>query len=582
MKKPNMKSYPLTILMSLAVSTAIAANPSGSLPIMYINTENSANITSKDSYINATYYLDPSGSDFNAIGSADDQLPLQIRGRGNYTWSSFNKKPYRIKLDKKTSLLGMQKSKHFALLAHADDNRGFMRNAVGLELSRLINMSWTPDDQPVEVVLNGKYIGLYFLTETIRVDSNRVSITEQVDNATDNDDITGGWLIEIDNYDSDPHVSVSESGDNNYKINFTYHSPEVLSDAQTSYLTNQMSSLNSAIYSSNKSDCKWAEYVDLEELARYYIVQELVDDYESFHGSCFLYKDRGSNEKWYFGPVWDFGSAFNYDKSQYIYQGREHHQVWIGEMCKYPQFIEKVKTVWRDFLSNHYADIFDYINDYRDYIYSAALSDAQQWPQYGNSDLKSRVSQVKKRLSGSFEWLCKQWGGTIPQYEDTSDVVTAYFIDNVTPPWTDVHAYAWDYSGNLLHSWPGTSMTATTVNGQNAWMIKFNPDHDLPDNTGIIFNNSHSGSGNQTADLILVNGGIYNRDGLISGIQDVSTENLSIIASNGALTIDSQIARCIIVTRIDGTQLSLQVLPGLNTFSLPHGFYIINAKKYIL
>jgi hypothetical protein len=125
-------------------------------------------------------------------------------------------------------------------------------------------------------------------------------------------------------------------------------------------------------------------------------------------------------------------------------------------------------------------------------------------------------------------------------------------------------------------------MTATTVNGQNAWMIKFYPDHDLPDNTGIIFNNSHSGSGNQTADLILVNGGIYNRDGFISGIQDVSAENLSIVAGNGTLSIDSQIARCIIVTRIDGSQIPLQVLPGLNTFSLPHGFYIINTKKYLL
>jgi hypothetical protein len=79
-----------------------------------------------------------------------------------------------------------------------------------------------------------------------------------------------------------------------------------------------------------------------------------------------------------------------------------------------------------------------------------------------------------------------------------------------------------------------------------------------------------------------VNGGIYNRDGFISGIQDVSAENLSIVAGNGTLSIDSQIARCIIVTRIDGSQIPLQVLPGLNTFSLPHGFYIINTKKYLL
>jgi hypothetical protein len=172
--------------------SAIAGNPSGSLPVMYINTENSAGINSKETYISATYYIDPKETDFEAIGSVDNQQAMQIRGRGNYTWTGFSKKPYRIKLDKKTALLGMTKNKNFALLAHADDNKGFMRNAVGLELSRLIGMTWTPESQPIEVVLNGQYIGLYLLTETIRVDSNRVDIVEQADNATGDNDITGG------------------------------------------------------------------------------------------------------------------------------------------------------------------------------------------------------------------------------------------------------------------------------------------------------------------------------------------------------------------------------------------------------
>ena len=56
---------------------------------------------------------------------------LQIRGRGNYTWDWFEKKPYRIKLDKKAPLLGFNKSKHFVLLAHADDNLGFLRETDG-------------------------------------------------------------------------------------------------------------------------------------------------------------------------------------------------------------------------------------------------------------------------------------------------------------------------------------------------------------------------------------------------------------------------------------------------------------------
>ena len=151
---------------------------SGTLPVMFIETENNEPITSTETYINASYRLDNMGiDDIEPIATADSMFAMQIRGRGNYTWRDFEKKPYRIKLDKKAALLGMNKSKHFALLAHADDNMAFLRNTIGFELSRRIGLAYTPAQQPVEVVLNGDYIGLYFLTETIRVANDRVNIS---------------------------------------------------------------------------------------------------------------------------------------------------------------------------------------------------------------------------------------------------------------------------------------------------------------------------------------------------------------------------------------------------------------------
>ena len=85
-----------------------------------------------------------------------------------------------------------------------------MRNAVGFELSKLIGMTYTPDAKPLELVLNGDYIGLYFLTEHIRVDKDRVNIVEQEDEEIDSEKITGGWLVEIDNYDTDPHITIKD------------------------------------------------------------------------------------------------------------------------------------------------------------------------------------------------------------------------------------------------------------------------------------------------------------------------------------------------------------------------------------
>ena len=198
-----MKTKLFLVVFLLSCIELNAATYSGTLPVLYIQTENKAPITSKDYYLNATYYLDAIGLEgYESIGSASAPLTMEIKGRGNYSWTGFDKKPYRIKLADKQPLLGMKKSKHFALLAHADDSndrKGFMRNAVGFELSRMIGMTYTPDARPLEVVLNGDYIGLYFLTEHIRVDKDRVNIVEQEDEETDNEKITGGWLVEIDN-----------------------------------------------------------------------------------------------------------------------------------------------------------------------------------------------------------------------------------------------------------------------------------------------------------------------------------------------------------------------------------------------
>ena len=398
-----------------------AVSYSGTLPVMHIQTENKAPIVSKDNYINATYYVDALGlTGYENIGTAAAPLTMEIKGRGNYTWTGFDKKPYRIKLTDKQPLLGMNKSKHFALLAHADDARdkkGFLRNAAGFELSKLIGMAWTPEAKPIEVVLNGDYIGLYFLTETIRVDKDRVNIVEQEDEETDPAKITGGWLVEIDNYDDDPHITIKE-GDGHTMV-FTYKTPEELSKEQETFLGNEMSRLDDLIYGNKNSDELW-QYLDMDALARFYIVQELTDNYESFHGSCYLYREMGDGQKWKFGPVWDFGSSFNRDKSQYLFEGDVWHNHWIPEVCKFPAFMEYVKKIWNEFYPTEFSKVFTFTSEHLNLLQTAASVDAKRWSEYsGNADLTKRVNQVSERLLKNAEWLNEQWGnGDTPEIPD--------------------------------------------------------------------------------------------------------------------------------------------------------------------
>lgn len=385
---------------------------SGTLPVMFINTENSQPIVEKETYLNATYYIDPMGlPDVKGLGSAAEPLTTQIKGRGNYTWVGFDKKPYRLKFTEKQSPLGMPKSKHFVLLAHADDRDGFLRNETGFALSRLLGMPWTPESQPIELVINGNYRGLYFLTQNIRVDKDRVNIVEQDDLATT--DVDGGWLVEIDNYDTDPHVTVLENGNANHPIWFTYKSPEELSTEQDTYLQSQMQAIDNAIYSSPRDgdDTALSRLVDFDILARYYITQEIVDDGESFHGSCYLNRNRGEQCKWMFGPVWDFGNAFmRRSTNQFIWQNPPFHQVWIGAIYKFPAFQAKVKEIWGWYLGFGPDALEKTLTDYIDKIAVAAQYDAARWPQYGNPDVKARYAEIWSLIQGKTDWLKTQWG----------------------------------------------------------------------------------------------------------------------------------------------------------------------------
>ena len=406
-----MKTKLFLVVFLLSCIELNAATYSGTLPVLYIQTENKEPITSKDFYLNATYYLDAIGLEgYESIGSASAPLTMEIKGRGNYSWTGFDKKPYRIKLADKQPLLGMKKSKHFALLAHADDSddrKGFMRNAVGFELSRMIGLTYTPDARPLEVVLNGDYIGLYFLTEHIRVDKDRVNIVEQDDEETDSEKITGGWLVEIDNYDDDPHITIKEGGKTTMWI--TYKTPEVLSPQQEQYLTEQMKLIDNLVYGDKNSEELW-NYLDMDALAKFYIVQELTDNYESFHGSCYLHKELGENEKWYFGPVWDFGSSFNRDKSQYMYQGDVWHNHWIPEICKFPAFMNRVKEIWNEFYNGDYNNIYNFIDTHKNLIAQAAVKDKERWSQYhGSQTIGTYIERTTNVLRKNAEWLNEQW-----------------------------------------------------------------------------------------------------------------------------------------------------------------------------
>ena len=402
---------PILCCLLLSIGSVYAAKPtasiSGTLPVIYIQTTDNAPIDSKETYVAGTLSIDPLSTGMPAL----EEVAAQFKGRGNWTWNGFDKKPYRIKFDAKQSVLGMPKNKHWCLLAHADDYLGFLKNTVGFMLSEQIGLRWTPRFQPVELVINGSYEGLYFLTEQVRIGKNRVHIIEQEDNATDS--VSGGWLVEIDNYWSEGNITFYEG--NGQEVMVSLKEPEVLSAQQRDYIEQQLYTLNDALYGSSAPEL-WG-MLDVEEAAKYYLVQEIMEDCESYHGSCFLYKDRdrdGVVDKWKFGPVWDFGNAYDRQWDTWIYDHPTFAQYWIGQLAQWPEFQTKVSELWYDYYHSQLTATRDQIADFVTTISEAARNDAERWRGAqnfrDNSNMEDRKNDFLYRFNHRIDWLYSQWG----------------------------------------------------------------------------------------------------------------------------------------------------------------------------
>lgn len=415
--------------------------PTGTLPVMYINvfTDNDKtdfdneiidkDLWHKEYFTVAEYWIDVPDSltridgKFTSIGSCDDPLPLQIKARGNSTRVWFSKKPYKIKLDKKQNLLGMTpgKSKHYALLTHADDGYAYLKNFVMWKLGSIFGLQWNPDQEPVELVINGDYRGIYFLTETIRVEPDRVNITELKDNETNPDLITGGYVVELDNIEADALIKIDEltcvPDFPTRPLWITPQQPEEYSDIQKQYVTEQFEEINRLIGENN--DELW-NILDVEDAVKYYLVNEVLSNVEAFSGSTYIYKDR-NEEKWHFSPLWDAGNAFNGACDGYFYQDERYIHQWIPSIRENEEFNSLLHTKWTEFRQSDMSTLFGEMENYTRGIAIAAKADHSRWKNaplpviephkvVDNSDTQRGLQNAITKMNQKIAWLDMQFG----------------------------------------------------------------------------------------------------------------------------------------------------------------------------
>ena len=400
-----------------SVTSDVAAVAYTGLPVLYVNTPKGVEITSKEDWTKKTT-LTLTDAENPKWNFKDDTT--SIRGRGNSTWLE-PKKPYALKLNNKTEIMGMPKHKRWVLIANYLDN-SFLKNHMAFYLSNMLEMDYTVRGKFVNLVFNGVYRGLYWLGEAIKVDKKRVNIYDGEDGMADTDD--KDLLIEMDSHYDEVVKFTTPIRKMPYMIkNDDYFYDEDNNNEMTSGGTarlarfqDKIAALENLLYPdyNTNNDCKvntnycsapdeaYKGIIDVESWAKFWLINEIMDNTELTEpkSAYFTYQNKKEGQEsdvFKAGPVWDFDAGAKTLNAPI----KLDTTIYYNALFKSPSFVAKVKEVWANFATmTNIISVYNEIQKMTIDLAVAAKLDSMRWGAH-----RDYVETTDLSFSGNVEFL---------------------------------------------------------------------------------------------------------------------------------------------------------------------------------
>lgn len=300
-------------------------------------------------------------------------------GHGNSSWEA-DKKSYNLKFDSYVDLLGMGANDDFALLAGYRLN-SLMSYVANAELSKLVKFDYAPEYRLVNLFVGGEYAGVYFLTEKIELDDNRIDITniyretEKVntkalesfghlvwdkeetrerrhyyDVSNNPVDITGGYLLEKDICDYEPYESRFSTYEKKSQV--VLKRAPYSSEEQVNYIADYWQEFEDALFSVDGRNTKgkyYTEYIDLESYTMQWLMYELSQE-DSIASSVYFYKesDIDGDGKLHACYPWDLERSFKSLDDVEVFGHVDDQGDYWEAFYKHKTFREEVTRVWKE------------------------------------------------------------------------------------------------------------------------------------------------------------------------------------------------------------------------------------------
>ncbi|MDO4292666.1 MAG: CotH kinase family protein [Eubacteriales bacterium] len=321
-----------------------------------------------------------------------------IKGRGNTTWER-EKKPYSIKLSSSQDILGMGAARRWELLANFYDG-SHMRNQLVTELAREAGMEYTPQMTWVDLYLNGKYQGLYQISEKVEAGAARVDIGAGA--AADPAD--QGYLFVMEDgsrFEAAQEGKFSTAGEQYLVIK----SPEDASEEEVSYLKGLVGAFEDAVTAPDgrnpESGKSFEELIDLDSFAKKYLVEEIAKNSDAVTNSQYFYK-KPESDTLYAGPVWDYDNALGHtseeamDPEGFLLDHADSDSgsnLWYGALNGQDAFRERAGSLYREIFSGLLKEACEEkIESWRELLRDSAYLDELRWKDVGK-DFRYRVCE---------------------------------------------------------------------------------------------------------------------------------------------------------------------------------------------
>lgn len=370
------------------------------LPVVTIDTDEGAPITSLENYVNATIVISNVANTAHALTARSE-----VRLRGNSTVDK-PKKPYRLKFSSKQSLFGSAyKAKSWVLLAEWSDP-SLMKNFTAFTLAKQMGgVGFSQTAEFVQVVVNGKYQGTYLLTDQVQEQSDcRIDIETDIDGMTEIPFILcKSQIVYLQkDYPNGLNINYFTDGEFGYEIKY----PESPTPAQFNYIKNFFDECKSALESKNRAAIE--NVIDVDSFIDFFLVHEYMFNHDSIWGNGYMYK-RLDDNKMYFGPVWDFDISLYYSGGlNYFGKMSEAEKnlyttgnTWLKKFIQNEELYNKYIARWLE-IEGTVNDVIQIVKEKQVTIKNAALVNEAIW----FPDKAPRFNKPKSQKGPLFTQQC--------------------------------------------------------------------------------------------------------------------------------------------------------------------------------